>query len=110
MQLWDFIAKYWIEFGFGAVLTILGALYRKMSKQIREDREKQKAIEDGMRALLRNEIITAYNQYVVDKKYCPVYGKENVNAMYDAYHRLGGNGTITQLKQQIDDLPTVKPG
>ena len=106
--MWEFICKYWLEVAFGLVLTALGFVYRKMAKQIKEDREKNKAIEDGMKALLRNELILAYNLYVVDKKYCPVYGKENVNAMYDAYHRLGGNGTITQLKQQIDDLPTVQ--
>lgn len=106
-MLWDFIVKYWLEVAFGLVLAGLGFVYRKMAKQIKEDREKNKAIEDGMRALLRNELIQAYNLYVVDKKYCPVYGKENVNAMYDAYHRLGGNGTITRLKEQIDNLPTV---
>ena len=107
-MLWEFIVKYWLEFAFGLIVAALGIFYRKMAKQIKDDREKNKAIEDGLKALLRNELILAYNLYVVDKKYCPVYGKENVNAMYDAYHRLGGNGTITQLKEQIDNLPTVQ--
>ena len=105
----DFIVKYWLEVAFGLIVACLTALYRKLSKQMVEQRVKQKAVEDGMQALLRDRIIGAYNHYAVDRGYCPVYGKENVDAMYSAYHALGGNGTITHLKQKIDALPT-EPG
>lgn len=98
--------KYWVEFAFGIVVALLGGLYKKLSKQFKQEQEKRKSVEAGLQALLRDRIVQAYNEYVIDKKPCPIYGKENVNAMYDAYHSLGGNGTITTLVDQINSLPT----
>ena len=102
----DIAIKYWLEVAFGIVVAILTGLYRKLSKQFKSDQERRKAVDDGLQALLRDRIVYAYGEYVVDKKPCPIYGKENVNDMYDAYHRLGGNGTITRLVEQINSLPT----
>lgn len=102
----DFIVKYWMEAAFGLVVAILTGLYHKLSKQLNDEREKRKAADDGLRALLRDRIVQAYNEYFMEKKYCPIYAKENVDSMYDAYHKLGGNGTITRLKEKLDALPT----
>lgn len=102
----DFIIKYWLEVAFGLIVAILTGLYRKLAKQMKEEQEKRNAADDGLQALLRNSIVQAYNQYYVDLKYCPIYAKENVDSMYNAYHRLGGNGTVTSLKEKIDALPT----
>ena len=102
----DFILKYWLEVAFGLIIAILTALYRKLAKQMQEEREKRKAADDGLQALLRDRIVETYNQYYVEKKYCPIYVKENVDSMYNAYHKLGGNGTVTSLKEKIDALPT----
>ena len=105
----DFIVKYWLEVAFGLIVACLTALYRKLSKQMKEQKAKQEAMDAGVRALLRDRIVGAYNHYAVDRGYCPIYAKENVNQMYEAYHTLGGNGTVTKLKEQIDELPT-EPG
>lgn len=103
----DIAIKYWLEVAFGIVVAILTGLYRKLSKQVKLEQEKRKAADDGLQALLRDRIVQAYNEYVVTKKSCPIYGKENVNAMYEAYHKLGGNGTITHLVEQINALPST---
>ena len=102
----DFIVKYWLEVAFGLIVAILTGLYRKLAKQLKEEQEKRKAADDGLQALLRDRIVQAYNHYCLEKKYCPIYAKENVDSMYNAYHRLGGNGTVTGLKDKIDALPT----
>ena len=47
-----------------------------------------------MRSMLKDRLIQAYN-YRHDKGYFPIYARETFDEMYDAYHKLGGNGTIT---------------
>ena len=105
----DFVVKYWLEVAFGLIVACLTGLYRKLNKQMKEAKMRQEAMDAGMQALLRDRIVQAYNHYAVDKGFCPIYGKQNVEAMYNAYHALGGNGTVTRLKEQIDQLPT-EPG
>ncbi|MFR5116863.1 MAG: hypothetical protein ACLTDV_07465 [Eubacterium sp.] len=40
----------------------------------------------------------------------PSYAYENFNEMYDAYHKLGGNGMVTKMKQEIEELHFKKKG
>lgn len=35
---------------------------------------------------------------------------ENFCEMYDAYHALGGNGMVTKMKQEIDELHIKQKG
>lgn len=67
------------------------------------DRSKQ--IESGLQSLLRAEIIRSHEKYM-DKGYCPVYAREALNRIYESYHALGGNGTMTELYKQVMALPT----
>ena len=79
---------------------------RKMAK-VKEDAQKQaksehdKAMEDGLRALLRQQLIDYHRDYVASGKPCPVRIKEQATAVHDAYAALGGNGTGTQLWHEI---------
>ena len=59
----------------------------------------------GLQALLRNEIIREYNKYIRLGS-IPIYAMENMDAMYEQYSNLGGNGTITALMEKIRELPT----
>lgn len=89
-------------------LVISGAAglgFKQLSKRQREEAVKNRALMDGMQAILRDRIIQAYNHYN-DKQYCPIYGKENVKRMYDAYHALGGNDVATNLKEELMKMPT----
>ena len=67
--------------------------------------KKRKALEAGVRAMLRNDIIKLADKYL-DEGEIPFYGLENLNGMYDAYHTLGGNGTVTKLVEEVRRLPT----
>ena len=40
----------------------------------------------------------------------PSYAYENFCEMYEAYHRLGGNGMITKMKQEIEELHLKQKG
>lgn len=93
-----------MEWLFLTMSVLLGICYRKLAKKVNVENKKNKALYEGMRALLRDRSIGAYNHYQ-DKRFCPIYGKENVKRMYDAYHALGGNDVATQLKDKLMLMP-----
>lgn len=60
-----------------------------------------------MIALLRNEIIRIYENFNT-LGYCPSYMKENINEMYENYRKLGGNGMITAMVNNLFKLPNER--
>ncbi len=57
----------------------------------------------GTMLLLRVQLIEYHDKYVALEE-IPSYAYENFCEMYEAYHALGGNGMITKMKHEIDDL------
>ena len=86
----------------GAVISYLFALYRAKKKQ-------NDALKAGLQALLRDRIIQAYNHYVQDRGWIPIYAKESIDACYKSYEALGDNGVIDNLMQQINELQNYPP-
>ena len=68
----EWITRYWVEWLFGIVAALAAASYRRVSKHMRHARRQDKALDDGMRALLRDRIISACDHYF-EKGYAPVY-------------------------------------
>jgi hypothetical protein len=66
------------------------------------------ASRNGVRALLRAEIIRTYNKYHDNLKYCPIYVKQSIEDIYKQYHALKGNGVGTKLYEEIMALPTER--
>ena len=73
----------------------VGYLYKKY----KQADARQKAVELGVQALLRDRIVQSYYHYE-ERGWITLHGLENVNAMYKEYHALGGNGTVTALVKQ----------
>lgn len=65
---------------------------------------KNKAMQEGLRSLLRAEIIRAYEKYT-ERGYCPIYAREPLTKVYEAYHAMGGNGTGTDFYKKTIALP-----
>lgn len=61
-------------------------------------------LRNGMRSLLKNEIIRTYETYV-KLGYCPSFIKENIKEIYESYHKLKGNGMGTTMVNEIYKLP-----
>lgn len=97
----DLIIKYWVDAGLGVVFAALTTAYRNFSI-------KQRSLRQGTKSLLRNQIIQSYDKYM-HQKWIPIYGMENVDDMYEAYHALGGNGTITKLVDELRSLSSNPP-
>lgn len=97
----DFIIKYWIEFLFSGGLFVLGFIARTTYSKVK----RLSLFEQGLQALLKDRILQAYNLNI-ERAYCPIYSLECVCDMYEQYHALGGNGTITKLVNELKQLPT----
>ena len=104
----EWIVKYWIEFLFGIVVTVLGVVIRKINARVKDTARKNDAIELGVQALLRAQMIADYNHYA-DKGYAPVYARENFENCYKQYHNLGGNGVMTDIHDKFNALPIQPP-
>lgn len=103
----EWIVKYWIEWAFGIIAAVLLLLFKKMNKKLNETKKKDEAIELGVQALLRSQMIADYNHYY-DKGMAPIYARENFENVYKQYKNLGGNGVMTDIHSKFMALPTPK--
>ena len=97
----EFIVKYWLEMAFALVVSAISYIFKKIQGLYK----KQKAIEQGVQALLRNELISRYREYET-KGEMSILDKENMELMFKEYQNLGGNGTIKQMYEEMLELPT----
>jgi hypothetical protein len=88
----------------GACVGAVTAKKKKIEQKLNEKTERTKALEMGVCALLRAEIIRQHEKYV-DKGFCPIYAKEALKRTYAAYHNLDGNDIATKLYKEVLDLP-----
>jgi hypothetical protein len=92
---------------FSVVLNIV-LLYgfRKYTERQRRTEIKQRAIEDGLRSLLRDRIVQKCVQYT-KLGHVPVEELENVTSMFEAYKGLEGNGAAEAIYHKFLNLPTI---
>jgi hypothetical protein len=78
---------------------ILGYIVWLLKRQKR-DRD---ANSKGTMLLLRVQLIEYHDKYMA-KGNIPSYAYQNFNEMYEAYHELGGNGMVTKMHKEIEEL------
>ena len=100
----DYIIKYWLEIGFASIVGIFSFLFKHLISKQKATKEKQKAIENGVQALLRNELIRRYREFE-SKGEISILDKENIEHMFEEYENLGGNGTVAEMYKEILSLP-----
>ena len=88
------------------ILTALMGYIVWLPKKQKRDRD---ANSKGTMLLLRVQLIEYHDKYMRLGE-IPSYAYENFNEMYDAYHKLGGNGMVTKMKQEIEELHFKKKG
>lgn len=96
----NFIITYWVEVLFGILISVVTYILRK----IVEYKKILSSTTKGVKVLLKTKIIEHYNLYR-SRGQITIYEKQLINDLYDEYKNLGGNGIISSLKQDIDDLP-----
>lgn len=82
------------------VLPILLGYIVWLLKNQKKDRD---ANTKGTMLLLRVQLIDYHDRYM-ELGSIPSYAYENFLEMYEAYHNLGGNGMITKMKEEIEEL------
>lgn len=97
------------------VTSVIGYIFHKIKKRDeRRDviaaerdkaiRDREHAINQSLRALCRDRILQGY-RYYKHHDYISTADLETMTKLYDAYHALGGNGTITAVYDKICALP-----
>ena len=84
--------------------TLTGMLIGFLVKSVKKKSKKEEAEHDAVVALLRHEIVKAYEEHKATKT-IPIILKESVMIIYKIYKALGGNGFIKQL---VDEISTWK--
>ena len=79
-------------------------MLKKLATRQRDIKERQKAVENGVQALLRNELIRRYREYET-KGEITIIDKENIEHLFTEYKNLGGNGTVAAMYEEILNLP-----
>lgn len=82
-----------------ALPILLGYIVWLLKRQKRE----RDANSRGTMLLLRVQLIEYHDKYM-ELGEIPSYAYENFEEMYEAYHLLGGNGMITKMHQEIQEL------
>lgn len=74
-------------------------------KKEKSDTEKAtlEALKNGVRCLLRSKLMELHDIYVEAKRLTPTE-YENWTRMYASYRALGGNGMITHMAEDIEEL------
>ena len=104
--MWDFVVKYWVEFVFGIIVAGLTGGYARISKRLKEEKVRNQAIENGVRDILRMQILDTYER-CKSAGNITVSRKDAIDSAYRSYHALGGNGTITQVHNELMSMPIV---
>lgn len=86
------------------VLTSLMGWIVWLLKKQKKDRD---ANSKGTMLLLRVQLIEYHDKYMMLGD-IPSYAYENFMEMYDAYHALGGNGMITKMMHETEELHLKK--
>lgn len=100
----EFVVKYWIEFLFGAIISVIGVLVTSIRKRMAKQKCEQDAIKEGLLALLHDKIYN-YCQSYLDRGYITVEEMRNLEFLYDSYKALGGNGTGQEIYERAKQLP-----
>ena len=82
-----------------ALPIILGYIVYMLKNQ----KKSRDANSRGTMLLLRVQLIEYHDKYM-KRGSIPSYAYENFIEMYEAYHALGGNGMVTHMKEEIEEL------
>lgn len=99
----DIAIQYWTTWVFGLISAGIIFYIKGIKKRQKQQEARQNAIEMGLQALLRGELVRAYDKYS-DRDSITLHGLDACEKVYAAYHSLGGNGSITTLMERMREL------
>ena len=105
----DFIVKYWLEAVFGLIVAGLSGAYAHLARKFKAEKAKNAAIENGLRGILRIQILDTYDRCVAAGKVISVSRKDAVVSIYQSYCALGDtvDDTIKNLYEEIVHMTII---
>ena len=100
----EFILKYWVEVLLTGISSFVVLTYKKIKDRFKKQDEKREAIEKGVQALLRNELIQRFREYKLAGE-MTLLDKENMDHMFTEYFNLGGNGMMQEVYLEFKEIP-----
>lgn len=96
-----------IDFLLSLMLTVaglvIGVLFGMLKAKAKADRQKDRAIENGMRCLLRERIIEICDR-CLERDFVRIHSLESLSDLFEQYKALGGNGTAAKLIEDVKKL------
>lgn len=85
---------------YSIVLPVVLGYIVWLLKQQKKDRD---ANGKGTMLMLRAKLIEYHKEWI-ERDYITKHGLQNFIEMYEAYHELGGNGMVTHLLEEVEQL------
>lgn len=85
-----------------ALTAVAGWAVGRVTSTAKANKQERKALYVGVRALLRREIVDAYESYIVRNEPMSVERYTEMRGIYDAYIGLNGNGTGKRMWREIE--------
>lgn len=89
------------------VPTILAALAGYFGGKVRSLTTRDRAIEDGLMAVLLMELTDAYRKFVIEERPMSLERKRAVESLATAYFALEGNGIGRQMWEELSEVQPV---
>lgn len=105
MNILQIILSYLIPTILGGLLGFISTKLKKNKEKEEEEKKKINVLEQGVQALLRNEIIRRYREFE-SKGEISILDQENLDEMFVQYQNLGGNGTVKKMMNDLYELKT----
>lgn len=87
--------------------AVVAAIVSHARTGVHESAQTAHAMHEGMRCLMRQQIVDVHSD-ATHKGYITYFELQHATQVYDAYHALGGNGSATDLIDDIKGLPVRK--
>ena len=86
------------------IVAGLTAGFSFLWKKVKEQKDENDAVKEGVKSLLHDRLYQACTHYVA-QGWIDTESLHNLDYLYNAYHKLGGNGTGTNLYNRAKALP-----
>lgn len=96
----DFVVKYWVQELFALIIGLLTWLV----KQVKVKKKEYGVLNEAIMALLHDRLYKACS-FLIEKGYCTIEDRQNLEYLFVPYKSLGGNGTVESLYRKCLDLP-----
>lgn len=108
--MWEWLLKYWLQVLFGVVVAGFSAAYASLEKKFRAEKKKNEAIENGLRGILRIQILDTYDRCLANGRKISISRKDAIVSIYQSYVALGTENVDDTIKALYEELVHMEIG